>query len=366
MLSKLSLTGKIVFLSIILQAIIVSVLECLVVYFHVNYVSHYTLDKQGQGISEADLIYHAIFILSLGFQIVIAADALWHRNVVQLLSLVVFNLLSLIYASIQLYQHKILEDRGLSSDIFNPSNDFPTHEYTMNYYESRMRPLEYVIIGMVSGFSLFLGLLSINLTREFGWENYKTYSADMDIRKAYVSLSVLQTLIKLDIFFIGSYAIQLIPSQKIGYNMSIVEIVLIFFCGTMILLISWFSIVHEMKYLLLCVINMLCISLIYLIYELVRINIVKDPDPYEFTRRFLTFFLSTTWCLIFFTVVYSIICFRNMMKGIYVITDEEELEENPRKKRFSRILSPTHKPTSNRQSAIDQRRTRLSRRETLD
>ncbi|CAG8747039.1 1487_t:CDS:2, partial [Racocetra fulgida] len=64
--------------------------------------------------------------------------------------------------------------------------------------------------------------MSYLLSKEFGWENYKTYSADIRIRDAYWNLIILQTLLKMDIFFIGSYALQLIPSQRIGYysNMS--------------------------------------------------------------------------------------------------------------------------------------------------
>jgi hypothetical protein len=43
-------------------------------------------------------------------------------------------------------------------------------------------------------------------------------------------------------------------------------------------------------------------------------------DPYEFTRRLLTFFLATTICLVLATIYYAIVCFKNMMHGIYVLT----------------------------------------------
>ncbi|CAG8621825.1 10393_t:CDS:1 [Acaulospora colombiana] len=127
----------------------------------------------------------------------------------------------------------------------------------------------------------------------------------------------------MDIFFVVSYAIQLIPSQELGYSPTIVETVLTFFFGTIMMLMAWFSVTRESKYLLLSVINLLGISMFYLIYKLVKVNLIPSDggwDPYRFTRRFLTFFLATTLVLVATTIYYGIICFKNMMEGTYVLT----------------------------------------------
>ncbi|KAF0442437.1 conserved fungal protein [Gigaspora margarita] len=365
---KLSFISKFTFISIILQAIIITVLESFVIYFHVNFVKQYQLSRQGDGISEADLIYHAIFILSLFFQVLLAADALWNRNAVQLMSLVLFNFLSLIYAGIQLYQHKILEDEGTQNATYAPDTSlFPINDRDApkRYYEARMRPIEHTIIGLISGFSVYLAFMSYKLSKEFGWENYKTYSADIKLRNTYLHLTILQTLIKLDVFFIGSYALQLIPSQKIGYTYSIMELVLIFFFGTLMLLLAWFSVTMEMKYLLLSVINVYSLSLIYFAYRLVTVNVITSvdgTDPYEFTRRFLSFFLATTFGLVAVTVFYSVICFRNMMRGYYVLTvfgrSENEAEGLSPYFGVDNLESLSPKTMSKRQSAIYQQRLR--------
>lgn len=320
-MTKLSITGIVTLVSVLLYAIILTALEILVVLFHHNFVDQFELDRQGKGISEADLIYHAIFMLSLAFQVLLCVDALWRKNSMQLIALVLFNLLSLVYAGVQLYQHMILEDEGTENAKFVPKDaKFQTPESTKAFFIRRMRPLEYVIIGIVTAFSGYLAALSLKLTKDFGWDVYKTYSADVKIRDAFRSLSILQTLIKLDIFFIGSYAIQLIPSQNIGYSDSIAETILIFFIGTIMLLMAWYSIMQESKYILLCVINLLTLSLIYMVYRIISINIPRPDDPYEFTRRLLTFFLATTICLVLFTIFYAIKCFKNMMQGNYVFT----------------------------------------------
>jgi len=88
------------------------------------------------------------------------------------------------------------------------------------------------------------------------------------------------------------------------------------------LMMAWYSIAQESKYILLCVINLLTLSLIYMVYRLIiiNINIPQQNDPYEFTRRLLDFFLATTICLVLATIFYAVKCFRNMMQGDYVFS----------------------------------------------
>ncbi|CAJ0625285.1 16276_t:CDS:2 [Entrophospora sp. SA101] len=373
---KLSLLGKIAFFSFIAQAIVLTVLECVVVYFHVSFVHQYILGPQGDGISDADLIYHALFILSLGFQILMCIDALRNNNSIQLVSLVIFNLLSLAYAGIQIYQHIILEERGTDEAIFVPSDMYPTSYMAKHHFTSRMRPLEYTIIGLVAVFSVYLCVIAYKLVKEFGWEIYKTYSADVEIKRAFINLSILQTLIKMDIFFIGAYAIQLLPSQQIGYDQTVIETVLIFVIGVIMMAMAWYSVVKELKYLLLSVINALFVCLIYIGYKLVRINLPKyfnenpDSDPYQFTRRFLTFFLGVTFLLVIFSIIYAIICFRNMMNGIYVLTVygvNNQAQESPHGNAFDEeeMSGVYSKQQSKRQSKITEL-ARFPRRLSLD
>ncbi|RIB05619.1 hypothetical protein C2G38_2047456 [Gigaspora rosea] len=353
------------------QAIVVPILEAFVVYYHVSFVSQYTLDNVGIGISEADLIYHAIFILALFFQVFLAADALWRRNSVQIIGLVVFNFLSLAYAGIQLYQHQILEDQGTANADYNPKDlRFPKYDKDAPkiYYEGKMRPIEHSIIGLMAGFSVYLAIISYLLSKEFGWENYKTYSADIKVRDAYMNLTILQTLIKLDTFFIGSYALQLIPSKNIGYAtevLSLIEVVLVFVFGTAMLVMAWFSVVKEMKYLLLSVINIYTLSLIYWVWRVIAVNIIpnnQSSDPYLFTRRFLTFFLTTIIAFVIITIIYCIICFRNMKRGTYVLTVFGKSEKELESKNLD-YLDPSS-PRSKRQSAIHQQRLRAQERES--
>ncbi|RIA84057.1 hypothetical protein C1645_832831 [Glomus cerebriforme] len=319
--SKFTLVGKITLTSTIIYCLALSALESLVVVYHHAFVSKFELTTRGEGISDSDLIYHGIFILSLIFQVILCVYSLIRRNSIQLMALVIFNFLSLAYAGVQIYQHMILEDEGTNGAKFKPNDKFSGPEDAKIYFIKRMRPIEYAIASLVLAFSIYLGLLSYKLSKEFGWENYKTYTADLKVRKAFVKLTILQTLVKLDIFFILSYAIQLIPSKIIGYSNSLFETTSIFVIGFLLILMALYSVENEMKYILLTVINLCCISLAYIVYRLIGINTPIESgnfDPYEFTRRLLTFTLCVTFILLCATIYYSIICFRNMSHGIYV------------------------------------------------
>ncbi|CAG8625050.1 3202_t:CDS:2 [Funneliformis mosseae] len=315
---KTSLWGKLMLASIVIYCISLTLLETLVIMFHLDFVSKFILTQNGDGISESDLIYHAIFIASLVFQVILCLDALIQKNSIQLKALLAFNILSLVYAALQIQQHITLEEEGTSEATFSPDDitKFPTPEFTKQYYIKKMRPIEYIIAGLVLGYSVILGLFSYKLMSEFGWENYKIYSGDLQVRNALLSLTLLQALIKLDVFLILSYALQLIPSESIGYSDSIFETVSIFIGGFIILFMAW----------------------------MVKILIPRTDgiDPYRFTRKLLFFTLSTTFVFISITIYYATICFKNMNRGVYVYTAYQSSvgpqdEGNRTSKRFSKI-----------------------------
>ena len=59
-MAKLSTLGIVTLVSTSLYAIVVTVLEILVIVNHHAFVGQFTLDRQGNGISVADLIYHVM------------------------------------------------------------------------------------------------------------------------------------------------------------------------------------------------------------------------------------------------------------------------------------------------------------------
>lgn len=128
------------------------------------------------------------------------------------------------------------------------------------------------------------------------------------------------TLLKLDFYFVFSFAAQLIPSQKLQYDETVTETVLVFVLGAAGITAALFAVYREQIHLMGAFILCGVLAEVYLIYRLVKIAMPRpdSADPYQFTRRFLIFTSVVTMALVLLTVVVAVRCFYNLWKGIYV------------------------------------------------
>lgn len=145
-------------------------------------------------------------------------------------------------------------------------------------------------------------------------------TAGCRVRNALIYTSILVTLLKLDFYFVFSFAAQLIPSQKLQYDETVTETVLVFALGALGLSVALLSVYRENKYNMAFFIVMGIGAIAYLVYRLVRIAIPRpaDTDPYNFTRRFLLFTVVVAMALILITIAAAVKCFLNLHRGIYV------------------------------------------------
>jgi hypothetical protein len=155
-----------------------------------------------------------------------------------------------------------------------------------------------------------------------------------------ITTSLLLTLLKLDFFFVFSFAAQLIPSQRLGYQDTITETVLVFIFGGIGLSLALIAVYQENKIAMLTFIIGGFLSIVYFIY---RIVIIARPrpegaDPYLHTRQFLIFTTAVAAALILITICVAIKCFLNVKNGIFIFKDKDGLKS---------------KEYANQQSAID-------------
>lgn len=131
------------------------------------------------------------------------------------------------------------------------------------------------------------------------------------------------TLLKLDFFFVFSFAAQLIPSQSLGYDDSITETVLVFVLGGVGLALALIAVYKENRYAMGTFIFGGVLAIAYFIY---RITVIARPrpvdsDPYLHTRQFLIFTTVIAAILLVFTTIVACKCFWNVHNGLIIFKD---------------------------------------------
>ncbi|KAI8096495.1 uncharacterized protein BX664DRAFT_324131 [Halteromyces radiatus] len=305
------------------ECILICILEGFVVMNHLKLVGNCQMTPVGNGVSESDLIYHGLFIASQVFQVILCIDALIQRNTAHLMILFFVR-----YGGIQLQQHMILESVGCGDGAWKPvepawPDTLLGKEAALVFYRGKMRPLEYAIIGLIPSFFLALSYFAWRLRKQFAWDNYRNFSADLKIKNALITTSLLMTMLKLDFYFVFSFAAQLIPSQKLEYDETIVETVLVFVLGAIGLSLALLSVQKENRYMMMLVMLGGVLSLCYFSYRLARIWVPRTAgsDPYEFTRSFLTFTTVVAMVLIVFTLAILAKNLWNVWHGIFVFNN---------------------------------------------
>lgn len=136
--------------------------------------------------------------------------------------------------------------------------------------------------------------------------------------------SLLLTLLKLDFFFVFSFAAQLIPSQKLGYDNTITETVLVFVLGGLGLSLALIAVYRENKFAMMAFIVGGVASIGYFIYRIVKIAQPRpaDADPYAHTRQFLIFTTVVAAALILLTVAVACKCFINVNNNVFIFKDK--------------------------------------------
>ncbi|KAJ2724287.1 hypothetical protein GGI07_002060 [Coemansia sp. Benny D115] len=252
---------------------------------------------------ESFIVYDVIFMVAQLFLLMLCWEAVAHKNTIQIITATLFNVMCLVYSLIQYTTFYIRP--STSAGIFQKDND--------------MRVLQITTMVVYSLCSVAFGMLTWELYQLFGWKTYKKLGANLALRRAYKWHQILQTLLKLDIFFFISYSVQLATLVlRVSDPETWVQIGVVIPGSVVFLVLSFWALKVEKKRVMVVVIVCLGLSPAYFIYKLVRMNVGIDPnnDPYLDSRKYLTFFIVVTLALILLTVYVSVRCYRNFGIGL--------------------------------------------------
>lgn len=167
------------------------------------------------------------------------------------------------------------------------SNTTLSFQDNIDDYISNAKPFEYAILVFVPiCFFIMMGCM-IKLYSLFRWNQYKNHklsSADDNtrLRTTLLAWSILTGLLKLDFFFLFSYAVQLIPSQLMEYTIPSYESILVFCFSLLAFLLAMQGTRTENSRLMWLFSFVLLGSIGYFGYRLFTFGIPRDVtnDPY--------------------------------------------------------------------------------------
>ncbi|THC90570.1 hypothetical protein EYZ11_009971 [Aspergillus tanneri] len=219
------------------------------------------------------------------YELVLVYDALRMKNTIQVIGLCLCNVGLLIYGAVQIQQVKeavgILRYQHMISDnIWAESQPF------------------LIIIPCVVGMgTILMSIIAWKLYDEFAWSIYKHISADLRMKRRYLTYQIYIALLKFDFFFFLGFTVQFVV---IITNKSDVEFALTVAAVpvTIIILLLYFG------------------AMAYFLFKLVRMYAPSTEPMYLPARRSLTFFAVITLILIVLTIVNAGICMHNFHKGL--------------------------------------------------
>ncbi|KAI9771077.1 MAG: hypothetical protein M1840_002428 [Geoglossum simile] len=283
--------------------------------------------------------YLTLFIFGFVYQLILVYDALRLKNTIQVIGLCIYNVGLLIYASVQMDQIKkaitvlrtfnwIKDD----ADVWGTSKPF------------------LIAVPCVIAFgTVVLSVIAWKLYDEFAWTIYKHISADLRMKRRYLTFQIYIALLKFDFFFFLGFTVQFVVivlaarDVEFGLTIAVIPVTIA------ILVLAAFWTRRENTAGMVFIIFFYFAALAYFLFKLVRMYQPSRELVYLAARRSLTTFAVITVILIVLTIANAIACTRNFDKGLKPHITKRKLE-NEEEKVMTTEMQPSmaHGPVPSR------------------
>lgn len=226
------------------------------------------------------------------------------KNTIQIIGLVGLNVGLLIYGAVQVDQlhdaiGKLTGQGQINMDIWNAVD-----------------PMLITIPCLLAFFTVIMAFVAYKLYNEFAWTIYKHISADLRMKRRYLTYQIYIALLKFDFFFTLGFTIQFVIIVG-GRTLEEKYITVAAIPVTIIIMLAafWFC-RRESMVGTIVVIVLYFAGLAYFIFKLVRMYDPTFDSPYLAARKELTTFAVLTIGLLTATIVIACMCARNYGKGL--------------------------------------------------
>ncbi|KAF1914340.1 hypothetical protein BDU57DRAFT_453163 [Ampelomyces quisqualis] len=262
--------------------------------------------------------YLAVFMFGYLYQLWLVWDALRLKNTIQVIGLVIYNIGILIYAAIQFDQ------------IRDAADELNTNKFVDPDFWENVRPMLIALPCLMAVMTIFFAFEAWKLYDEFAWTIYKHISADLRLKRRYLTYQIYIALLKFDFFFFLAFTVQFLVvvdnTKTVELALTAVALVITFF---LLFFAAWW-VRRESVAGMIAIIIVYFIAMGYFLFKLIRMYIadIDRQVDYEPARKSLTAFALLTILLLIFTIVIACMCTHNFNKGLKPHVNNKAVEND--------------------------------------
>lgn len=187
-----------------------------------------------------------------------------------------------------------------------------------------------------------MAFICYKLYDEFAWTIYKHISADLRMKRRFLTYQIYITLLKFDFFFFLGFTVQFIviilDVKDIEFALTIAVIPV----TVLILLAAAWCTRRETKVGMVCTIVLYFGALAYFLFKLVRMYQPSQKEKYLLGRRTLTTFAVITLLIIIVTIINACVCMSNFDKGLRKHISKRKIQSEEEKMNMNDLHGGQH------------------------